>query len=462
MRKLIVVALLLVGLLGVTGTAPAATGTAPGRHTYTGSINGAEYRVETPERWNGTLILYSHGYIPEGMQVPPGITLSVRAETEQWLLDHGYALAGSDYRGRTGLLIEEALTDQIALLDWFDATIGEPRRTLSSGFSMGGGIATQLAERHPHRFDGVLAIGSQQDAHATLNRGLDVTFAVRTLLTDDQQLELVKAADPEHSVRVLQQAVQAALTTPAGQAKLALIGAIGGLPLWATAHQPRPTDPVEAIRQQAWWAEAAYVASLGPTGRVDVERHAGGNPSFNVGVDYTRQLDRSGLRDFVEATYRAAGTDLHADLRQLAVAPRIAPDPRAVAWMYRYGVSAGTTPTPVVTLHGIAEGIITSDARWYGEQVRAHGNPNRLRQLYVDRGDHGAFSAADEILALRALEDRVKTGRWPNLSPNRLNAEVATFTPQLQTVFDIYTFSDKVMPPAFTDQQPSRALRPSR
>jgi pimeloyl-ACP methyl ester carboxylesterase len=459
------VLVVLVGLVaGLVGVPSAAGATAPvsGRHTYTGTINGADYRVETPERWNGTLILFSHGYVPEGVQFPPGIPLANRAETEQWLLEHGYALAGSDFQGRVGLVIEEALADNLALLDWFDRTVGEPRRTIASGFSMGGGIATRLAERHPHQIDGVLAISSQHDAQATLNRGLDVTFAVRTLLTDDQRLELVKATDPAHSVQVLQQAVQQALTTPAGRAKLALIGAVGGLPAWASAHEPPPTDLVEAIRQQAWWTEAAYIASLGPTGRVDVERRAGGNPSFNVGVDYTRQLNRSGQRDFVERAYRQSGADLRADLRRLAAAPRIAPDPAAVAWMYRYGVSTGTTPTPVVTLHGIAEGIITPDTRWYGEQVRRFGHPDRLRQLYVDRGDHGPVSAADEIVALRALLTRVETGKWRDVSPAALNSRVAGFTPQQQTVFDIFTFTDKVMPPAFTDRQPPRALRPSR
>lgn len=461
-RRLLVMVLVsliagLVSTMSTTAVASAATG--PGRHTYTGSIDGAEYRVETPDRWNGTLILFSHGYIPDVEGFPPGITLALRAETEQWLLEHGFAVAGSDYKGRFGMAVEDAMTDQIALLDWFDTTIGEPRRTIASGYSMGGGIATRLAERHPRRFDGVLAISAQHDMLATLNRGLDVTFAVRTLLTDDQQLELVKATNPQHSVQVLQQGVQNALKTPEGRAKLALIGTIGQEPAWATAHEPRPTDLETAIRQQAWWTEAAYILSLGPTGRVDVERRAGGNPSFNVGVDYARQLARSGERDFVERAYAGTTADLQADLRQLAEASRIAADPAAVAWAYRYGVSTGSTPTPVVSLHGIAEGIITSDARWYSEQVR---HPERLRQLYVDRGDHGAFSAADEILALRSLLRRIETGRWPDMRPSTLNAKAATFTPQQQTVFDIYTFSDKVMPPAFTDQQPARALRPSR
>jgi pimeloyl-ACP methyl ester carboxylesterase len=461
MKRILVTVVALIAAL-LTGQSTAAAELWPGRHTYTGAIDGAEYRVETPERWNGTLVVFSHGYIPDGVPFPPGITLSVRAETEQWLLDNGFALAGSDYRGRTGLAIKEALEDQVALLDWFTDNVAEPRRTVVSGFSMGGGIAARLTERYPDRFDGALVIGGQNDVPATLNRGLDVTFAVRTLLTDDQRLELVKATDPAHSVRVLQDGVQRALGTPEGRARLALVGAIGQLPRWASAHDRPPADVEAAIRAQAWWTEAAYVSTLGPTGRVDIERRAGGNPSWNVGVDYARQLVRSGDLPFVREAYRAAGVDLAADLRKLAEAPRIAADPAAVAWTYRYGLSAATTPVPVVTLHGLGEGLITSDARWYGEQVRLHGNPDRLRQLYVDRGNHGAFSAADEVVALRTLLTRIETGHWPNTSPQALNAKVATFTPQQQTVLDLYTFTDKVMPPAFTDRQPARALRPTR
>lgn len=448
-------------LAGLATTTPA-TAAEVDRHTYTGTIDGAAFRVETPSHWNGTLVLFSHGYIPAGVEFPPGIQLANRVETEQWLLDHGYALAGSEFRGRIGLVIKEALADNEALLDWFDEHVGRPRHTIASGFSMGGGIATRLAERDPRRIDGVLSISGQQDAQATMNRGLDVTFAVRTLLTDDQRLELVKAADPQHSVEVLRQAVQTALTTPEGRARLALIGAIGGLPAWATAHSPKPTDLTEGIRQQAWWTESAYIASLGPTGRADMEARAGGNPSYNTGVDYTRQLSSSGQQSFVEQAYAGTTASLAADLRTLARAPRIAPDPRAVAWLYRYGVTAATTPTPVVTLSGVAEGIISSDPRWYGEQVALHGDPSNLRQLQVSRGDHGPLSTADEVLALQALLTRVHTGHWPDVRPSTLNAKVATFTPQQQTVFDIYTFADKVMPPAFTTQQPPRALRPSR
>lgn len=450
--------LLLAGLVAISPTAAAAVT----RQTYTGTIDGAAYRVETPDDWNGTLILFSHGYMPAGVEFPPGIPLANRAETEQWLLDNGYALAGSEFRGRVGMVVKDAATDNEALLDWFDTHVGKPRRTIASGFSMGGGIATRLAEENPRRIDGVLAISGMQDAQGNMNRGLDVTFAVRTLLTDDQRLALVTAPDPQHSVDVLQRGIQTALSTPEGRAKLALIGAIGGLPAWAGAHTPRPTDLEQAIREQAWWTESAYVLTLGPTGRADIERRAGGNPSYNVGVDYTRELALSGQRFFVEQAYAGTTANLRDDLRTLAGATRIAADPRAVAWLYRYGVAAATDPTPVVTVGGVAEGIIMTDSRWYAEQVAQHGNPGRLRQLYVDRGDHGPLSAADEIVALQGLLTRVETGRWPDLRPATLNARVATFTPQQQQVFDLFTFTDKVMPPAFTTEQPPRALRPAR
>ncbi|MBM0224433.1 MULTISPECIES: hypothetical protein [Micromonospora] len=44
----------------------AASTTASGRRTITGTIDGADFRVELPQSWNGTLVLYSHGYLPEG------------------------------------------------------------------------------------------------------------------------------------------------------------------------------------------------------------------------------------------------------------------------------------------------------------------------------------------------------------------------------------------------------------
>ena len=99
---------------------------------------------------------------------------------------------------------------------------------------------------------------------------------------------------------------------------------------------------------------------------------------------------------------------------------------------------------------------------WYADQVRRSGHPGRLRQLYVERGGHCSFSAADEIVMLRTLLERVESGRWPSTSPRRLNEQVAELGPGYGLVLDFGTFADAPMTPAFTRYAPPEFLRASR
>ena len=65
-----------------------------------GDIDGVPYRAEIPANWNGTLLLWSHGaYSPE-FPAPSDIELTNHPATKQWLLDHGYALAASQFQGQ--------------------------------------------------------------------------------------------------------------------------------------------------------------------------------------------------------------------------------------------------------------------------------------------------------------------------------------------------------------------------
>jgi pimeloyl-ACP methyl ester carboxylesterase len=457
---------LLACALAVTAAAPTIA-TAEGRRSYSGTIEGAKFRVEVPERWNGTLVLYSHGYMPPGFP-DFGIALTNRppdrSETEAWLLEHGYALAASQFQNAgIGYQIHNALHDQIALLDWFDANVGTPRRTVATGQSLGAAITDLLVERNPDRFDGALTMCSGHDPVGTFNAVLDINFAVKTLLAPGEDIDLVRARDPEAGRQALVHAIERALTTAQGRARLALAGAMNNVQGWYSAHQPQPTDLTEWIGQQASWIQNAYTIGLGPTARADLERAAGGNPSWNVGVDYRRQLARSSVNGLVRKAYREAGLSLPGDLDRLAAAPRIAADRDAVAFMYRYGVPTGRTPVPVVTLHSTGDGGAVADQEnWYADQVRRSGDPGRLRQLYVDRGGHCSFSAADEIVTLRTLFERIETGRWPDTSPQALSEQVAELGPGYQRVLDFGTFLDAPMAPAFTRFAPPEFLRPSR
>ncbi|HEX6682643.1 MAG TPA: hypothetical protein VF062_07610 [Candidatus Limnocylindrales bacterium] len=464
---------LLIGLL-VSGSPVNAVASsvvvATGRHTYTGTIDGADFRVETPQRWNGTLVLFSHGNWPVGFPPPGGIWLANRppdrSRTEAWLLDHGYALAASNFKGVTGFAMEHALQDQIALLDWFEANIGRPHRTVATGHSNGAAISALLAERNPHRFAGVATACGEFDPHGTLNTALDMLFAVKTLLVpaDQQDIELVRSREPDRGNEVLTNAVRDAMTTQQGRARIALIAALGNIPGAFSAHEPAPLPGAEDwVRKQADWI-GAYIFFGGPKERSDLERRAGGNPSFNTGIDYRRLLTRSVQTELVRRAYAATpGADLNADLDRLDTAPRIAADPVAVAYMYRFAVPTGRISIPFITLHTEQDGgAVSEHERWYAGQVRRHGDPAKLRQVYVDRGMHCAFSDAEELVSLRALFERIDTGRWPNLAVHRLNAAAREFPDPYHLVLDFGTFQDKLMPPAFTDFTPAQFLRPSR
>ncbi|MFJ8817555.1 hypothetical protein [Amycolatopsis thermoflava] len=89
------VLLLALALAVVLPAAPASAAT-----RLTGTLpNGATWIADVPARWNGTLVLFSHGFRP-GPENPPADAPD--AATAQALLDRGYALAGSSYAHAAG------------------------------------------------------------------------------------------------------------------------------------------------------------------------------------------------------------------------------------------------------------------------------------------------------------------------------------------------------------------------
>jgi hypothetical protein len=177
-------------------------------------------------------------------------------------------------------------------------------------------------------------------------------------------------------------------------------------------------------------------------------------------VNYRRQLARSTQRSLVQQAYRRAGLSLDADLRHLDAAPRVRPDARAAAWLDSY-TPAGSTRVPELDMHGTSDGVAGAEAEhWYAGQARRDGVPAGLRQVYVDRGGHCSFTAAEEIVALRSLQSRLGTHRWPRLDPAALNARALQLGPPYQQVFD-WVSGPATVTPAFVTYHPRQVLRPS-
>ena len=178
-------------LLLISGSAFAQAGVT----TLPGTLSdGATFLIEKPANWNGTLFLYSHGYVVPGAANPAEDVGD--PATGAFLLASGYALAGSSYAS-TGWAVKDALVDQIEVLDIFDNTFGHPRRTIAWGHSLGGMITAGLIQRNPRRFDAALPMcGVLSGGVATWNTALDAELAFSVLSAPGYPLQLVNITNP--------------------------------------------------------------------------------------------------------------------------------------------------------------------------------------------------------------------------------------------------------------------------
>lgn len=416
--------------------------------TQTGSLpDGATFLIEVPSPWNGTLLLYSHGYVVPGSSNPardvgdPG--------TRAFLLANGFALAGSSY-AHTGWAIQEALTDQIAVLDAFAATFGPPTRTIAWGHSLGGIITAGLIQRFPERFDGALPMcGVLSGGAATWNVALDSAFAFKTLLGSGTPLQLVNITNP-NNLNLAEAILAAAQATPQGRARLALSFALGDSPGWFDPASPEPaaTDFGTQELNQFLWAKFVDFPFLFLL-RGELEFRAGGNPSWNTGIDYKVQFAHSVDQEEVEALYANAGLDLNADLEALNAAARITANPASVEYLERNIVFNGDIRFPVLTLHTSGDGLVANEnENAYADVVREAGNNKLLRRTFIHRAGHCTFTPAETVTALENLIQRLDTGVWPDLDPANLNAEAGALGPL------------NVAPPAFFDFAAAKFLRP--
>jgi dienelactone hydrolase len=429
--------------------------------TYTGTLaDGATWQIRVPAGWNGTVLLWSHGYRAPGNANPPQDVSD--PVTGGWLLDHGFALAGSSYAS-TGWAIKEALADQAAVLDAFQATVGQPTRTIAWGDSLGGMVTAGLVQRIPGRLDGALpACGVVAGAVATWNQALDAAFAFKVLLAPDSALQVVHIADPAANLGLATRALAAAQASAAGRARIALVAALNDTPGWANPAGPEPAPDDFAAQQQNQYLNLNGTFAFPFASRAELEARAGGNPSWNLGVDYARQLERSVDRAEVEALYAQAGLSLADDLATLDRAPRIAPDLDAVGYAIRNVVFNGRLGgVPVLTMHTTGDPlVVVQQERAYAQAVRAAGNAGLLRQAFVHRAGHCSFTPAERIGALQALLQRVDTGSWDDATaPERLDPAAAALGPSLNVLLVSATVQLPT-PPAFLAYAPAPYLRP--
>jgi dienelactone hydrolase len=427
--------------------------------TLTGALpDGATYKIEVPAHWNRTLFLYSHGYMASGSPNPAQD--SGDPITGGWLLSHGYALAGSSY-ARTGWAVEQALPDQVATLGMFDRRVGPPRQTIAWGHSLGGLITAGLIQAYPGRFTAALPMcGALAGGVAIWNTYLDAGFVIKTLLAPSVQVAHI--ANATANLAAAERAATVAQRSAQGRARLSLAAALADIPGWFTPLSPEPgrTDYAGQEDNQ-YLALSQLELPLTFDLRAELESRAGGNPSWNAGVDYTADLARSADATEVGALYRTAHLSLAADLATLARAGRIAADHRALQYLTRNVTFTGQLSVPVLTMQTTGDPNVVSESdQAYLTAVTKAGDAALLRETFIQRAGHCAFTPAETIAAVQVLLNRLHSGHWDAaaLTPGALNARAAALGPAYNAIPDGAKLVP--VPPAYVRYRPGSYPRP--
>ena len=372
---------------------------------WVGVHRGASYQVEVPANWNGTLVMYAHGFRGNGAALtvnPPPI--------RRWLVENGYAWAASSY-SRNFYDVRAGVEDTNALAAAFNdiaqangLPLPPPSRYYIHGHSLGGHVTAAAV-----------------DAEAMETAATRIRYAGAVpmcgVMADMELFDMFAA---------YQAAVQQ----------------LGGQPIvsWPVTSWAQ-IEPQLRARFFSNFPSGSTPAVLTPEGLVlrEVVKNltGGARPGFEVGFGLpatgggftstvwgtfgsdgtiTGILNRNGV-DTRAFTYRidadpAASAALNAQVFRVAAAPDAnALRPDGVRWVPRANARISV---PVVSLHTLGDSYVPwSMQQTYRRRADAAGTSQWLVQRAIRGPAHCDFTLQEQIDAFDAMAQWERTGRRP-------------------------------------------------
>lgn len=423
---LVRVASLAAGLALAAAAATASPAAAAATH-YSGTLaDGATWIADVPSNWNGVLLLYSHGFGPlVAADAPDPASLAA-------LLGRGYALAGSSYDPNgSWWALQSAVRDQFQTIEAATANAlpHAPGRVIAVGSSMGGLISALEAQQGAGHINGALSTCGIVAGGIRLNNyQLDGEYVMAKLLAT-APIQLVNFF-PDFNAGIatgfeLQAIANQAQTTPQGRARLELAMAFLNTTPDAPGSAPPSlwdADGVEAAQFASEFTGGFPIIAFVNAARPWIEMSAGGNASWTKGENFALLLAHSPYAFTVARLYQEAGLNLFSDLAALNAGANIPADPAAITSLQQTSVPTGRLQVPELDLHTIHDPLVPVEMEnTYADLVGDAGSGSLLRQAYVDRYGHCAFSASEIVAGVEAINHRVATGRWDSVAdPQRL------------------------------------------
>jgi len=355
-----------------------------------GELDGVPYRIQVPVNWNGTLLVYAHGY-NEGATPP---LLAPHPEDVTALLSQGFALAASRFAG-SGWNVKEGMQATVALTAAFRDMAGRPTRTVIWGKSMGGLMALGLIEKFHGLYDGAIALcPPAAGTPRRFDQALDIALAYAVAfgwnpawgspgdLRDD--LNFMTEVAPH----IMPQ------RPPAKMGSWEFLRRVNGM-------------PADTFYNDTNWMMPLFFALAA---RAEIEGRAGGPVAENVGRRYK-------LTDQDQLDLAALGVDGYALLDEMNARTDIMSRRNARNYVERYVDPDGRINRPVLTLHTEGDSLATPTHEGaYRKTVTDRGAGDLLMQAFVPGGAHCTFTPAQEIAAVNAMMSWLETGARPDPS----------------------------------------------
>ena len=151
----------------------------PGATAHWGVHTNAGYQAEVPDNWNGSLVMYAHGFRGTGAE----LTVS-RPRIRAHLIANGFAWAASSYRANN-YVPGIGAKDTHALANKVSSIIGKPSRVYITGHSMGGHVTGVSIEQWPNAYDGALPMCGVMGDSELFDFFQDVYLTAETLVGNE-------------------------------------------------------------------------------------------------------------------------------------------------------------------------------------------------------------------------------------------------------------------------------------
>ena len=419
----LLVALTLVSLLSVTLIdRPPVAKAAP--LELSGELHGAPYRIRVPEVWNGTLLIFAHGYRDKADH--PGeidnrnADIAPSSALEAPLLAQGYALAGSAYKDN-GWAIGDAILDVKDLAVFFRENVAKPQRTILVAASLGTFVGYKSMEQFGGIYDGALCLCSAGagatrlwDSGVPLYLAYDVVFGIPPSWGTVGEVRNDIDFDTEVLAKLAPE-----LSNIANFPKFEFIRLVAKNPGRGITPPPPPAFfPGWALTDFFFFTEA----------RAELQRRAGG--------PIVQNLDQHYELTAAEKAY-LAGIGLptpivDAWLSQMNARTDIEAKQSARNYVRNNTDFNGKIRNPILTMHTIIDPLlVVANESAYAELNASAGKEELLFQTFTTGVGHCNLTGPQVLTAIGAIDTWVRTGVRPTNAqfPNGLGFNQAFVPP---------------------------------